>query len=161
MKCPAQSVTGADWRQFRGPILSSQLWYSLPLFVFVAKPTWDLASLPKIRLSLEAQRSFLLCYVKATHSLLLFSRSVLSNSLRPHGLQHTRLARPSPSLRVCSRSYPLSQWCHPTISSSITAFSSCFQSFPASGSFSMSWVFTSGGQSIGASASASVLPMNI
>ena len=109
MECPAQSVTGADQRQFRGPILSSQLWYSLPLFLFVAKPTWDLARLPKIRLSLEAQRSFLLCYVKATHSLLLFSRSVLSNSFKPHGLQHTRLACPSPSPGVCSRSYPLSQ----------------------------------------------------
>ena len=93
--------------------------------------------------------------------LLLFSRSVVSNSLRPHGLQHTRLPCPSPSLGVCSNSCPLSWWCHPIISSSVIPFSSCLQSFPASGSFPMSQFFSSGGQSIGASASASVLPMNI
>ena len=93
--------------------------------------------------------------------LLLFSRSVTSNSLRPHGLQHARLPCPSPSPRVCPNSCPLSQWCHPTISSSVVPFSSCLQSFPASRSFPMSWPFTSCGQSIGASISASVLPMNI
>ena len=93
--------------------------------------------------------------------LMLFSCSVMSNSLQPHGLQHTRLPCPSPSPRACSNLGPLSQWCHPTISSSITPFSSCLQSFPASGSFPMSQLFTSGGQSIGASASTSVLPMNI
>ena len=71
--------------------------------------------------------------------------------------QHTRLPCPSASPRVCSNSSPLSQWCHPTISSSVIPFSSCPQSFPASGSFPMSWLFTSCGQSIGASASASVL----
>ena len=107
------------------------------------------------------QRSFLLCYVKAIHSLLLFSHSVMSSSLRLHGRQHTSLPCSSPSPRVCSRLCPLSWWYHPTISSSITPFSSCFQSFPASGSFPMSLVFTSGGQSIGASASASVLAMDI
>ena len=93
--------------------------------------------------------------------LLLFSRSVMSNSLWPHGLQHTGLPCPWPPPRACSNSRSLSQWCHPTISSSVVPFSSCLQSFPASGSFPMSWLFTSGGQSIGASASASVLPMNI
>ena len=87
--------------------------------------------------------------------------AVLANSLRPHGLQHTRLPCPSPSPRACSNSCPLSQWCHPTISSSAVPYSSCPQSFPASGYFPMSQLFTSGGQSIGASASASVLPMNI
>ena len=92
---------------------------------------------------------------------LLFSCSVVSDSSWPHGLQHTRLPYPSLSPRVCSNSCPLSWWCHPTISSSITPFSSRPQSFPAPGSFPVSRLFTSGGQSIGASASASVLPMNI
>ena len=89
-----------------------------------------------------------------------FSRSVLSDSLRPHGLQHTRPPCPSPTPRVYSNSRPLSQWCHPTISSSVIHFSSCPQSFPASGSFQMSQLSTSHGQSIGVSASTSVLPMN-
>ena len=78
-----------------------------------------------------------------------------------HGLQHTRLPCPSLSPRVCSNSCLLSQWCHPTILWSVIPFSSCLQSFPASGSFPMSQLFASGGPSIGALASASVLPMNI
>ena len=82
-----------------------------------------------------------------------FSRSVVFDSFRPHGPQHTRLPCPSPTPRACSNSYPLSWWCHPTISSSVVPFSSCLQSFPASGSFPMSQFFASGGQSIGASAS--------
>ena len=90
-----------------------------------------------------------------------FSRSVITKSLRPHGLQHTRLPCPSPTPRVYSNSCPLSWWCHPTISSSVALFSFCLQSFPASGSFPMSWLFTYGGQSIGVSASVSVLAMNI
>ena len=85
--------------------------------------------------------------------------SVVSNSLWPHGLQHTRPLCPSPTPRV--NSHPLSQWCHPTSSSSVVPFSSRLQSFPASGSFQMSQFFPSGGQSIGVSTSASVLPMNI
>ena len=93
--------------------------------------------------------------------LLLFSHSVMPNSLRLHGLPHSRLPRSSPSPGACSDSCPLSQWCHPAISSSIVPFSSCLQSFPASRSFLMSRLFTSGCQSIGASFSASVLPMNI
>ena len=76
-------------------------------------------------------------------------------------LQHTRLPCPSLSPRVCPNSCPLSQWCHPTISSSVTPFSSCLQSFPASGCFPVSWLLASGGQNIGASTSASVFPMNI
>ena len=88
--------------------------------------------------------------------------SVVSNSLWPYyGLQHTRLPCPSPSLRACSNSCPLSQWCHPTISSSVVPFSSHLQSLPASGSFLMSQLFASCGQSIGASASALVLPIYI
>ena len=89
-----------------------------------------------------------------------FSHSVVSDSLWPQGLQHNQASHPSPSPGACSNSYPLSQWCHPTISLSVILFS-CFQSFPASGSFQMSQFFTSGGQSIRVSASASVLPMNI
>ena len=92
---------------------------------------------------------------------LLFSCSVASNSLWPHGLQHSRIPCPSPSPGVCSNSCPLNQWCHTTIVSFYSPFSSCPQSFPASGSFPMSWLFASGGQNVEASASASVLPMNI
>ena len=82
-----------------------------------------------------------------------FSSSVVSNSLQPHRLQHTRLHYSSPSPRPCSNSCPWSWWCHPNISSSVIPFSSCLQSFPASGSFPVSWLFTSGGQRIGISAS--------
>ena len=85
----------------------------------------------------------------------------MSDSLCTHGLQHTRLLCPSLMPRAYSNSYPLSQWCHPTISSSVGPFYSCLQSFPASGSFPVSQFFASGGQSIGVLASASVLPMNI
>ena len=81
-----------------------------------------------------------------------FSHSVVSDSLWPHGLQHTRFPCPSPTPRLYSNSHPLSLWCHPTISASVVLFS-CLQSFPASGSFQMSQFFTSGGQSIGVSAS--------
>ena len=90
-----------------------------------------------------------------------FNFSVQSLSLWPHGLQHTRSPCPSPTPGVYSNSFPLSRWCHPTNSSSVVPFSSCLESFPASGSFQMSQVFTSGGQSIGVLASAWVLPMNI
>ena len=90
-----------------------------------------------------------------------FSHSVMSNSLRPHGRQHARLPDPSPTPGACSNSCPLRRCCHPIISSSVVPFSSCLQSFPASGSFQMSQFFASGGQNIGVSASASVLPMNI
>ena len=89
----------------------------------------------------------------------LFSHYIVSESLQPHGLQHARPPCPSPTLGVYSNSCPLTRWCHPTISSSIVPFSSCLQSFPASGSFQMSQFFASGGPSIGVSAS--VLPMNI
>ena len=92
---------------------------------------------------------------------LLFSRSIMSDSLRPHGLQHARLPCLSPSPGASSNLCSLSWWCHPTIPPSVAPHSSCLQSFPASGSFLMSWLFASGGQSIGALASASVLPMNI
>ena len=89
-----------------------------------------------------------------------FSRSVVSHSLQPHELQHTRPPCPSPAPGVHSNPCPSSWWCYPAISSSVTPFSSCSQSFPASGSSQMSQLFTSGGQSIGILASTSFLPMN-
>ena len=90
-----------------------------------------------------------------------FSHSVMSDSLQPHGLQHAPPPCPSRTARACSNSYLLSQWCHPASSSSVFPFSSCLQSFPASGSFQMIQFFPSSGQSIGVSASASVPPVNI
>ena len=96
---------------------------------------------------------------KDINLLLLFSHSVMSNSLQAYGLQHARLPCPSLSPRVCSNLCPSSQWCDPTIKSSIIVFSFCHKSFPPSGSFPVSWLSASGGQSIGASAS--VLPMSV
>ena len=93
--------------------------------------------------------------------LLLFSCSIMSDSLQFHGLQQARLPCPAPAPGVYSNPCPLSWWCHPAISSSVVPFSSCPQSFPASGSFPMNWLFASDGQRIGTSALASVLPMNI
>ena len=90
-----------------------------------------------------------------------FSHSVMSNPLRPHGLQHSRPPWPSPTPRVYTNSGPLSWWCHPTISSSVVPFSSHLQSFLENGSFPMSWFFTLRGKSTGVSASASVFTMNI
>ena len=92
---------------------------------------------------------------------MLFNCSVVADSLQPRRLRHARLPCPSPTPRAYPNSCPLSGWCHPTISSSVIPFSSCLQSFLTLGSFQMSQLFTSGGQSIGVSASASVLPMNI
>ena len=89
-----------------------------------------------------------------------FSYSAMSNSLQPCGMQHTSLPHPSPTPGACSNSRPLSWWCHPTISSSVVPFFSHLQSFPASGSFPKDQFFSSVGQSIGVSASASVLPVN-
>ena len=95
------------------------------------------------------------------YDLVQFSRSVMSNSLQPHGRQHARRPCPSPASRVYTNSCPLNQLCHWTISSSVVPFSSCLQSFPASRSFQMTQHFTSGEQSIGVSASTSVLPVSI
>ena len=99
--------------------------------------------------------------VKNREASVQFSHSVMSDSLWPHGLQHARPPCPSPIPGVHSNSCPSSQWCHPTISSSVIPFPSCLQFFPASGSFQMSQFFASGGQTIGVSATASILPMNI
>ena len=99
-------------------------------------------------------------YLNQLISSVQFNRSVVSNSLRPHESQHARPPCPSPTPWVYSNSCPSSRWCHPAISSSVVPFSSCLPSLPASGSFPMSQLFAWGGQSIGVSASASVLPMN-
>ena len=113
------------------------------------------------------QQSIMTCLtfcLRRNHALKLICCCSVTQScltLRPHKLQHARLPCPSPSPGTCSNSCPLIQWCHPTISSSVVPFSFRLQSFPASGSFLMSQLFAPGGQSIGASASASVLPMNI
>ena len=98
--------------------------------------------------------------LKKAFSSVQFSRSVISDSLRPHEAQHTRPPCPSPTPGIHSNPRPSIRWCHPTISSSVVLFSSCSQSFPASGSFPMSQLFTWGGQSTGVSASTSVPPMN-
>ena len=124
-----------------------------------------------VGINVMGRAEFEICVVRVIHSTTTnsifsyhsvhFSRSVMFNSLWPHGLQHARLPCPSPAPTACSNSCPSSWWCHPAISSSVVPFSSCLQSFPASGSFPMSQFFTSDGQNIAASASASVLPMNI
>ena len=104
---------------------------------------------------------YIICIMHVQFSSVQFSCPVVSDSLWAHGLQHSRLPCPSPAPRACSDSCPSSWWCHPAISSSVVPFSFCLQSLPASESFPVSQFFTSGGQSIGVSASASVLPMNI
>ena len=112
----------------------------------------------------QLESVFLKCYLMKLRFIYFkaeFSRSVVSDSLRSHGLKHAIPPCPLPTPRVYSNSCPLSRWCHPTISSSLDPFSSHLQSFPASGSFLVSQFWTSGGQNIGVSASASVLPMNI
>ena len=110
---------------------------------------------------MAAQRESILNYRKIRKNCIFqFSHSVMSDSLRPHEPKHTRPPCPSPTSRVHPNPCPSIRWCHPTISSSVTPFFSCLQSFPASGSFQMSQLFTSGGQSIRVSASTSVLPMN-
>ena len=108
----------------------------------------------------EAEKFTTLNFYTVTLRSIQFSHSVVSDSLRPHEQQHARPPCPSPTPRVHPNSCPLSWWCHPTTSSSVIPFSSCLQSFPASGSFQMSQLFSSGGQNIGVSASTSVLPVN-
>ena len=103
---------------------------------------------------------FLLPLAYSSVQLVQFSHSVVSDSLQPHELQHARPPSPSPTPRVRRNPCPSSRYCHPMISSSVVPFSSCLQSFPASGSFQMSPLFISGGQSVGVSASTSVLPIN-
>ena len=100
-------------------------------------------------------------FIRINSLRLFFSHSDMSDSLQPRGLQHARHPSPSPAPRACSNSCPSSRWCHPTTSPSVIPFSSCLQSFPASGSFLTNQLYAPGGQSTGASASSSVLPKNI
>ena len=134
----------------QGQVLESE-YHSLNLNTTVYQQ-WEIICLSFLILKM--------CIVTTSASSVQFSCSVMSDSLWPHELQHIRSPCPSPAPRVHPNPCPLSQWCHPTISSSVVPFSSCPQSFPASGSFQMNQLFTSGGQSTGVSASASVLPMN-
>ena len=161
---------GVDARRFLGGLLRLD-----PAFAYVEPPSsWPL---PRAECLTPAPNTptpthaVVLCWSKnhapraplGSCSLILggcCSVTVVFDSLWPHGLQHASLPCPSPSPRACSNSCPLSQWCHPTISSSVVPFSSCLQSSLASGTFPMSQFFTSGGQNIGASALASILPMN-
>ena len=162
---------------YRNSLLTGRLMLtSAPTVFSTLKPEWAfsqrrLKSIPLLRvlqchsISLRIKAKVLTAAYKTLDDLapysVQFSCSVMSDSLQPHGLQHARLPCSSPTPEVCSNSCPSSWWCHPTISSFIFPFSSCLQSFPASGSFLVSHFFSSGGQSIGVSASASVLPMNI
>ena len=125
--------------------------------------TWELKFSFKKKLRPEdsdiTPLNYFFLKLKTCQSISSVTQSCLT--LLPHGLQHARPPCPSPTPGACSNPCPLSWWCHPTISSSVIPFSSCLQSFPASGSFPKGQFFTSGGQNIGVSASASVLPMNI
>ena len=132
------------WQQSRKKGTLVHYWWECKLMPPPLKTLWRFFKKLKVELPL----------------LLLFGHSVVSDSLQPPGLQHTRLPCPSSFPRACSNSCPLSWWCHPTILFFVIPFPSCLQSFPASESFSMSQLFESGGQSIWVSASTSVLPMN-
>ena len=130
-----------------------QICSNFPCYGFLIHPSFKSGHL------ISKYTGFKVSLVLISHFGIQISCSVVSHSLRPHESQHARPPCPSPSPRVHSNSRPLSQWCHPAISSSVVPFSSFPQSLPASESFPMNWPFTSGGQSIGASTS--VLPMNI
>ena len=137
--------------QFSLPIVPQKSWGN-----FLIKLNMDIVCF----LRCPQDQKTVCVYVCIYSSSVQFSRSVVPDSLQSHGLQHARLPCPSPTTRAYSNSCPSHWWCHPTISSSVIPFSSCLQSFPAWGSFQMSQFFASCGQSIGASASAPVLPMN-
>ena len=132
-------------------------WHSLDAFLQCPQSTWSQQRSRKASFLLRWPYIFIV--LEGRSQSVQFSRSVMSDSLWPHGLQHSRLTCLSPTPGARSNSCPSSQWSHSTISSSIVPFSSCLQSFPASGSFPMSQFFESGGQSTGVSAS--VLPVNI
>ena len=143
------------WRVCGEKEMLLHFWWECNLVQPLWRILWRLFKKLKIKLSYDSDIPLLGISVSQ------FSYSVMYDSLRPHGLQHVRPPCPSPTPGVYSNSCPLSQWWHLIISSSVVPFSSHLQSFPASGFFQMSQLFASGNQSIGASASASVLPMNI
>ena len=141
-------------RIWNGILLSHKKEHIMPLAA-----TWmDVEIVKHSEVSQKEEKYHILAHVCGM--VLLSSCSVMSDSLQPDRLQHARLPCPSLSPRACSNSCSSSRWCHTSISSSVAPFSSCLQSFPASGSFLMSHLFASGDQSIGVSASASVLPVN-
>ena len=146
----------ARWRDYTGWGHQSRTF--CPYRVWNLKCRWVLVQKPKKFLEALLWHFYMVSLLQ--FSSVQFSHSVVSDSLRPHEPQHTRPPCPSPTPQVHPNPCPLSQWCHLTISSSVVHFSSCLQSFPASGSFSMSQLFAWGGQSIGVSALASVLPMS-
>ena len=146
--CLASSIFFQNWNEINAPFLEK-----LPIN---SRNSSDLSVIYTYRCQYVRIMSNFTVLSKSVQ----FSHSVMSNSLRPHEPQHTRPPCPSPTPGVYSNPCLSSQWCHPTISSSVVPFSFCSQSFPASGSFQMSQLFASGGQSIGVSASTSVLPMN-
>ena len=148
--CPSQHVFVAVGRMGMGPYLALQTMQSSSMLRYYL--TWFGCYLA------DSFLFFFKFYLNCISSVQLL---IVSDSLRPHGLQHARLPCPLPTPRVYSNSCPLSRWCHPTISSSVSPFSSRLQCFPESGSFQMRQCLASGGQRIGISASASVLPMNI
>ena len=140
----------------------SWLNFKAQLVLLVAEPNhFNYAWTAIIGWCRQVSKSLTLLVDDIAHISVQFSHSFMSDSLPPHELQNARLSYPSLTPGGCSDSCPSSQWCHPTISSSVIPFSSCLQSFPTSGSFQMSQFFVSGGQNIGFSVSASVLPMNI
>ena len=155
------SPTVPQLRQSKGSV-NTEAWMG-PSVVYesreVLKKEGTRERFPRTDHSSKRSQTFFVYFQVSSLLLLLFNCYVTSDCLQHHGLQHTRLPCCSMSLGVCQNSCPLRGWCHPTISPSATPFYSCPQSFPASGSFPMSQLFPSGGQSIGASAS--VLPMNI
>ena len=140
----------------------SWLNFKAQLVLLVAEPNhFNYAWTAIIGWCRQVSKSLTLLVDDIAHISVQFSHSFMSGSLPPHGLQNARLSYPSLTPGGCSDSCPSSQWCHPTISSSVIPFSSCLQSFPTSGSFPMGQLFASGGQSIGISALATVLPTNI
>ena len=162
-------TTGPSGNSLTASYLNNSAWFwFIAVSVLFSLVTWLSWCLPHFSTQLFPFRLVIRYLLTSTLQLrkdsissIQFSHSVISNCLWPHGLQHTRLPCPSPAPGDCSNSCPLSQRCHPNISSSVIPFSSCLQSFPASGSFQMSQFITSGGQSVWASTSASVLPINI
>ena len=149
-------------RVLEGPLLHENIGWTHPVYnfncyqfiLFLDNFYWHVVDLQCASFKCTAK------WISYQFSSVQFSCSVMSNSLRPHGLWHARLPCSSPTPKACSNLCPSSQWCYTTVSSSVIPFSSCPQSLPASGSFSMSQLFAWGSQSIGVSALISVLPMN-
>ena len=164
LKEPSRHVQQQEGERISGRhILKSETFKSLTDKIWNNKLQVHLSTCIPEQFSFHIQTcsQHLILRLSISFKLLLFSCQVVFDSSQPHSLQHTRLPCPLPSPGICPSSSPLHQWCHSTISSSVIPFFSCPQSFPASGSFKMNQIFTSGGQSIGSSASASVLSKSL